>query len=347
VVTPRERFGVAAESLASLLETADCPFELVYVDGNSPAAVTAHVAEQSKLHGFRHIRLDRYLSPNEARNIGARAGTAPYVVFIDNDVICSDGWLSRLVRTAEETGAQVIAPLTCQGLPLHTEIHQAGAIFTHDLKAFFATPPGERLIMEEMHLQDKPLTAAPSGPVETQVCEFHCVLIRRDALEAQGYLDEEMLATKEHVDFCMGVLHAGGRVLLEPRSIVTYLFPCRARPMTSEDWPYFLVRWSEDWQRRSLDRLASKWGLKPGQHYIDDRKRKTRWRYDEGVVKPLMRKLPLPQNAEGVKRQARRVVSKAVALYGAALTREADNRMQDEREATRRSALLSRHGSGH
>ena len=49
-----------------------------------------------------------------------------YVVFVDNDVLYTEGWLDRLVACADETGAEVVAPLTCQGLPAHTEIHHAG-----------------------------------------------------------------------------------------------------------------------------------------------------------------------------------------------------------------------------
>lgn len=324
VVTPRERFGVARESLASIYDTADIPFELVYVDGKSPAHLSRWIGEQALARGFRHIVEDRYLAPNVARNIGVRAARTDHVIFIDNDVVCSPGWLSRLVATADESGADVVAPLTCHGLPAHSQIHQAGATFTPDLEGFLATPPGSRILIEEMHLQGEPLAAAPAGPVETQCCEFHCVLVRRDVFDRLGPLDEEMLATKEHVDFCLSVLAAGGKVLLEPRSVVTYLFPNRARPLTAEDQPYFLVRWSEDWQRRSIDRLADKWGLDPDQPYLAERRRHTRWRYDEGVVKPIVKKVPFTAESPLVLRVVRKAVRTVVYARGDMLTRKAD-----------------------
>lgn len=336
IVTPRERFGVAKESLESIYAATDEPFDLVYVDGAGPTDLGEWIGAMAAEHGFRHIRTDRFLSPNEARNIGIKASTTDYVVFIDNDVIVAPGWLSRLVQTADESGADVVAPLTCQGLPLHQEIHQAGAIVTEDLDSFLATPPGKRIMRETMFLQGQPVSAAPPEAVETQCCEFHCALARRSVFDRVGLLDEEMLATKEHVDFCLAVLSTGGKVLLEPRSIVTYLFPNRARPITPDDREYFLVRWSDDWQLRSLDRLAEKWGLVPDQPYLSDRRRSTHWRYNEGLVKPMVRKLPMTDKSEFLRKAARRVIAEAIAIRGAALTQSVNRQMQDEaRQRTR------------
>lgn len=330
IATPRERFGVARESLESIFASTEGPFDLIYVDGAGPADLGAWIGEMAVKHGFRHIRTDRFLSPNEARNIGIRAAVTDYVVFVDNDVIVSPGWLSRLVQTADESGADVVAPLTCQGLPLHREIHQAGAVVTQDLDGFLATPPGQRIMRETMHLQGQPVSAAPAQAVETQCCEFHCALARRSVFDRIGLLDEEMLATKEHVDFCLGVLSTGGKVLLEPRSIVTYLFPNRARPITPDDRAYFLVRWSDDWQLRSLNRLAEKWGLVPDQPYLSDRRSATHWRYNEGLVKPIVRQLPMVEKSDFMRKAARRVIAEAIAIRGAALTRSVNRQMQDE-----------------
>ncbi|MFN7177515.1 MAG: glycosyltransferase family 2 protein [Thermaurantiacus sp.] len=318
VVTPRERWGVARESLESIFETADTPFELIYVDGNSPKALAEWLDAQSAARGFRVIRTAHHLSPNQARNLGAKAATTDFVVFIDNDVLCSPGWLSRLVTTAQETQAEVIAPLICQGLPLHTQIHQAGATIISDIEGFLGTEPGKRIIFDRMHQQGQAIDQAPKEPVETQCCEFHCVLVRRDLFERIGYFDEEILATKEHLDFCIGVMAAGGRVLLEPRSFVTYLFPSRARPMTSEDWPYFLLRWSPDWQERSIRRITEKWGLDPDQKYLADRRRHLKWRWEEGLVKPLLRKAPLADTSNLAKRISRKLIRTTVDAYGSA-----------------------------
>ena len=292
VVAPRERFGIARDSLTSLFELPGAAFDLVYVDGGGPRELARWLQQQSQALGFRLIRTEHFLSPNEARNLGLRATTTPYVAFVDNDVICKPGWLAALLTCANETGADVVTPLTCQGLPLHSTVHHAGGRFCDDLGTFFDAPRGERTIAEVLHGQGQPV-ASLAGLLdrgETQFCEFHCVLIRRAIFERIGPLDEALLATREHLDLSLCVLQAGGRIMLEPAALVTYLFPTRSRPIEAADWPYFMVRWSADWQRRSLRRFESKWGLQPNlrfahRHWLG-------WRHYEGLVKPLLRRVP-------------------------------------------------------
>jgi cellulose synthase/poly-beta-1,6-N-acetylglucosamine synthase-like glycosyltransferase len=280
------------ESLKSIIADTAAPYELVYVDAGSPKAVAAELAELCRANGFRYLRCEHFLTPNQSRNIGWAAASTPYVAFVDNDVIVSPGWLQALERCAEETDAEVVAPLTCQKLPLHTEIHQAGGRFTDDLSTFFTRPAAERFVDEEHVLQGRKVGEVELTRQETQCCEFHCALVRREVLERLGGLDEELLATKEHIDFCMSVWRHGGKVMFEPSSVVTYLFPNRARPLSREDWPFFTLRWSPQWQRLSLRHFQRKWGLAEDP-YFDKRERMLGWRHREGIARPVARSLPL------------------------------------------------------
>jgi len=104
VVVPRERFSYAARSLESIYEHTDYPFSLVYVDGGSPAATRRYLAQKARENSFQLIRTNHYLSPNQARNLGGKDVNSKYVVFIDNDVLVTPGWLGALVGCAEQTG---------------------------------------------------------------------------------------------------------------------------------------------------------------------------------------------------------------------------------------------------
>ncbi len=222
VIVPRERFGMAKTSLDSVLAEAPQPYGLICVSGQSPDQIIAHIDAKAAEHGFRHIKFDRILSPNEVRNIGVRESSGDYVVFLDNDVICAPNWLPPLVACAEETGAEIVTPLTCQGMPPHQVIHQAGGLFARDAAAFFATPPGAREVVDIMHHENERISDLPPlARAETQLCEFHGVMARRSVFDRIGPLDEGMLATKEHLDFCMSVIEAGGKVMIEPSSVVT------------------------------------------------------------------------------------------------------------------------------
>lgn len=326
VVSPRDRFSVAQDALLSIFEHTTAPYRLVYVDGAAPRALREWIAAQAEARGFELISSERFLTPNEARNIGLRRARTPYVVFIENDVICSPGWLEPLLACAQETGVEVVAPLTCQHLPLHTQVHQAGGLFTSDVAAFFATPQGERIIDEAIHHQGDTVDAVPAGRAETQCCEFHCVLVRRDVFERTGEFDEQMVNTKDHLDFSMSVIATGGKVLLEPRSVVTFLLPNRVRPLVAQDWPFFLVRWSPRRQRRSFERFQTKWGLKADQAYLTRRDRKLYWRYEEGIVKPILKRLPLVQRVPILAKAVGALVRRGVYAAGAVLTFQADHR---------------------
>ena len=126
IVVPRERFSYAQKSLDSLYDHTQIPFKLVYVDGKSPRGLRRSLEQQSIEKGFKLIRTEQYLYPNQARNIGLQYADTKYVAFVDNDVIVSPGWLRSLVQCAEETDAAIVGPLMCQHEPVHQEIHFAG-----------------------------------------------------------------------------------------------------------------------------------------------------------------------------------------------------------------------------
>ena len=340
IVTPRERFGVARQSLDNIYETTPEPFDLIYVDARSPAKLSGWIAEQSQRRGFTHVKLDHFVSPNEARNIGIKLSKTPFVVFYDNDVIATPGWLSPLVQCAEEEGAAVVAPLICEGNPLHKRIHQAGGYFTKDVQGFFSTPKGERDLIDDMLLQGDDLQESQSDlrRAPTQNCEFHCVLARRDLFDQIGLLDEDLLATKEHLDFCMTVAEAGEKVMFEPTSVVTYLFPNRHNPMTREDWPYFLLRWSPIWQHRSMIRMQEKWGLKQD-GFMQIRRGMYYWRHIEGIVVPELKRTPLIGRNKLWIKIGKRLFSPVVKLASAIMVRRDDKRRRAQSAGSPQSVM--------
>jgi GT2 family glycosyltransferase len=253
VIVPRERFSAARESLESILDhtPADCP--IVYVDGNAPPAVRAHVLRKAASRPIHYLRHPGYLSPNRARNLGLRAANGTYVAFVDNDILVTPGWLDHLVRCAEETGADVVGPLTCIGAPLHQVIHSAGLFFHVG-----ADGQGRQSIRQSNPFADRRV-ADVSADLRRQPCdyvEFHCLLARRSVFDRVGPLDERLLSTREHIDFCLTVARAGGTVFCEPTAVATYL---PAPPLALSDLPFFLLRWSDAWERQSLEHFQAKW----------------------------------------------------------------------------------------
>jgi glycosyltransferase involved in cell wall biosynthesis len=254
VIAPRERFSVALRSLENIYENTSGPFELVYVDGNAPGTVQRALREQSKLRGFTLVRCDRYLSPNQARNLGLAQVRTPYVAFVDNDVFVTKGWLDALVECAEETGAAVVGPLAFEGDPADEQVHNAGGFYR------FTGTNGDRDLVQENRYGHRSLSEMPTdrGRFRVDYVEFHCVLVRRSVFELIGPLDEALLSTREHLDLCLRVADAGGEVWSETDARVTYDNP---PPVRRQDLPYFLLRWSERWNHASLEHFAAKYGL--------------------------------------------------------------------------------------
>ena len=299
IVVPRERFQYARESLESLYENTKTPFHLIYIDNNSPAHLRRFLIKQSQLRGFQLLRSDHYLSPNQARNLGLKQVNTPYVVFVDNDVIFAPGWLDALVNCSETTGATVVGSLVCQYLPVHTIIHCAGGTYLEsDAYQAFArgdlNPTGSPdqvggwTIQERTPFQNQPLMEVrdrlhrqPTGFVE-----FHAMLVRTAIFDQIGLLDEGFSCTKEYLDFCMMVTRAGGQIYLEPDSIVTFLThpPTPALPWT--DLPYFMLRWSDQWELSNLLHFQQKWQLQESS-YFQKRFHKLGQRRRQALIKPI------------------------------------------------------------
>lgn len=302
IVVPRERFQFARESLDSLYENTFVPFQLIYVDNNSPRKLRQYLEFQSRLRSFQVVRSDTYLSPNQARNLGLQYVTTPYVVFIDNDVVFSPGWLEKLVSCTEKTGATVVGSLVCQYLPVHSIVHCAGGTYMApaEYSAFARgelNPSGTLgqtggwKIQERTPYQNQPLSAVrdhlhrqPTGFVE-----FHAMLVRTAIFDRIGPLDEGFSCTKEYLDFCMMVTRAGGLIYLEPDSVVTFLTHPPAPALQWSDWPYFMLRWSDDWEFSNLLHYQQKWGLQESS-YFKKRYQKLGQRRRKVLIRPIAKK---------------------------------------------------------
>ncbi|MFD9538602.1 glycosyltransferase family 2 protein [Streptomyces sp. NPDC060022] len=286
IVTVRERFSYSRESLENLIETADCPYKLVYVDINSPGPVASYLKAAAEKHSFTLVRLDHYVSPNEARNIGLRHAEGEYVVFLDNDVEFTPGWLSALVRCAREENASLVGPLYLHGRLEDQSVHMAGGDMS------FSGTWGSRDFTQTQRYFMKNLAEVPESELTRQQCdivEFHCALVRRDVFDRVGGMDEGLLTTREHLDFCQRVLDSGGTVYFEPESVITYRMP---PPFETSDLPYFMLRWSDEWTRKTLVHFAHKHGIAPSyvQRVAKNRRRRQSllFQWAEPRIRPVL-----------------------------------------------------------
>lgn len=252
-VVPRERFSVAPQSLLSILD-ASPDAELIYVDAGSPPLVRQFLEQRALRHGFQLISTERFLSPNAARNVALRHVRTKYVAFVDNDVLVSPQWVERLVDCAEATEAWVVGPLVCFGQSPSERIKTAGGSLT------IVTEGSRRTLQARCRFHGRMIDDVANSLQQQQVGQvpFHAVLIRMEAFRHVGGFDEELLSTAQHTDFCLRVAAQGGSVYLEPASQVTHVPP---PPFEAIDLEYFQLRWSDAWNRRSIEHFRQKWNL--------------------------------------------------------------------------------------
>ncbi|MEM7591406.1 MAG: glycosyltransferase [Cyanobacteria bacterium P01_A01_bin.83] len=299
IVVPRERYQFARESLESLYKNTAFPFNLIYVDNNSPTKLRQYLEVQAEVKGFELVRSERYLSPNRARNIGLSFVETKYVVFVDNDVIFAPKWLTALVGCSEAKGATVVGSLVCQYQPFHEIVHCAGGEYMSAKQyAEFASGKPHPSDCSRWQIEEKTpyqnqrieevsdrLKREPTGFVE-----FHSMLVRTEIFEEVGMLDERFCCTKEYLDFCMSVTMAGGTIYLEPDSVVTFRTHPPAPTMNWSDLPYFVLRWSDAWELSNLQHFQQKWNLEESA-YFQRRYKKLGKRRREALIDPLAVKL--------------------------------------------------------
>jgi GT2 family glycosyltransferase len=264
IVVPRERFGSTFESLESLFANTVQPYSLIYVDAGSPPDISQRLAELARQRDFTLIRCDSYLTPNQARNLALPRVATRYTVFADNDVFFAPGWLAALERCAEETGADIVSPVTCIGKPLHSLIHHAGGSVT------IVERDGRRLFREVQDLEMMRLEQIRDGLVRgpTGTCEFHSVLVRSDVFARHGKLDENLMTSYDHTDLSMKVSEAGGKIFFEPAAVVTYV----PRTLEWRELPFFMLRWNRHAARHTVISFLAKRNaeeMRPGCNEIE------------------------------------------------------------------------------
>lgn len=253
VMVPRESFSRFPDALRQLAEEAADHAHVVAVDAGSPPEIAAELKQIARDVDVLLLRTDDFLAPNEARTVAMRHVSSEYVVFIDNDAFGTPGWLEALERCADDTGAWAVGPLYGIGHPDEGRVHMAGG--RNRIVAV-----GGRRELDEEHNHGNGELVAVLRQVErsvTELVEFHCVLIRTEALRRVP-IDPGYLSIFEHNALCLGFTSLGGEVWLEPSARVTYW------PVTEPsvaDRAYYSLRWSRSWNRASATRFAEEFGI--------------------------------------------------------------------------------------
>lgn len=246
---PRERFVLAAESLASLYEHTTLPFELLVVDPATPERYLAEMrAVLDRRDGWRILHADRHLLPAASRNLVLSEAAGDFVCLLENDNLFNPGWLEGLLAACERYPADVASPLIREGRGSegHFDRHLGSVVAS-------SRSPGRREVLPLSRPRD-----VAADVEEVQFVEQHCLLFRRAVFDRIGAFDEE-LNTRDEVDLSLALLDAGATVVVTPRSVVNYVPPTTALEL--EELDFYRLRWDLDRAAASRERIAEKWDL--------------------------------------------------------------------------------------
>lgn len=191
VITWDDDPAMVRRAVASALDQTGVPVHVQLVDNGSAVPVPAPADPRVRL-----LRAERNLGVAAGRNLGARAGHAPVLCFLDSDAVLRPGSLARLVAAAVRPGVGLAAP-----------------VFAHQpAEASAGRAPGLRVKASRALGRRSTYEAVPHGDGTVWEVDFAigaCQVVRRAAYEAVGGLDERYFYGPEDLDFCLRLGEAG------------------------------------------------------------------------------------------------------------------------------------------
>lgn len=263
VVSTNERKWLA-DCLGSVFERGgDIDLDVVVADNESTDGTRGFVEREhpdarvisASNHGFAHA--------NNRALMGCRAR---YVLFLNPDTRIVEGTLAGLVRALDErpeVGLAGVRQITGDG-----ELYPTIRRFPNALRALGEACGAERLRAPSRLTRALRERELASGAYERETdCDWTTgafMIVRREALEAAGFLDERFFIYSEETDLCRRIKGAGWEVRhLPAMTIVHFAGKGGLRPRMEAQDAYARLQYARKHfspAHRAAYRLALAWG---------------------------------------------------------------------------------------
>lgn len=226
-----------AAAVDSVLGQAEVETEVIVVDNASSDGSLQSLRARVPAGSIRIIELDDNYGFAHACNAGITVSRGGAVLLLNPDCRMHDGSLALLKWMIQErpdvgmTGPLIVNPDGSEQRGCRRDIPNPWQIFC---VAFGL----HRLMPDHPRFRDFAYDAAvlPDRPSEVPAISGACMLVRRAAIDAVGYLDSGYFLHFEDLDWCLRFQSAGFKILFVPSAVVEHTqgVCSRTRPIRVE-----------------------------------------------------------------------------------------------------------------
>jgi glycosyltransferase involved in cell wall biosynthesis/SAM-dependent methyltransferase len=231
IIPTFNNLGLTRQCISSILShTPQGLYEIVVVDNASTDGTPAYLKQVEETGNLRAILQSKNCGFAAGCNIGAQAAACPFLVFLNNDTQVTEGWLTALLKSAQQLRAGVVGAklLYADGTIQHAGIEFINGIPDHPHRHASADSP------------------AVNQRRELDMITGACLMTPRDLFLSLGGFDEIFRNGVEDVDYCLRVRALDRKVVYEPQAVVYHLEgQSRGRfDHVNENLKIFFDRWS-------------------------------------------------------------------------------------------------------
>lgn len=205
IIPTKERADLLSACITSLDMITDVSLELIVVDnGATREEMVAYLETLRSRPSTRVLRRDGPFNFSWLCNEGARAATAPVLVFLNDDIEALDGgWLAAMLGYLARNDAGVV------GARL---LYPSGALQHAGIAANLVPGPGHPWL--GLTREQWQTNAFVTGSGEVDAVTAACLMIRKDLFDRLGGFNEDDFAvTVNDVDLCLRARERGRRVI--------------------------------------------------------------------------------------------------------------------------------------